>query len=106
MNNFKRRFFVILLLGWLVHVPGTLLGKATNKAPMKFAKGDAVTDRPVVGQPREKRLDSGKETQAPQGQGRHQGRNPGRESGETSMGEFVPSEEIEAGQAVDFPSDI
>ena len=106
MNNAKNRFFIILLLGWLVHVPGTLPGKVTNRAPVKFAFGDAVADRPVVRQSREKSRDTGKGTQTPQGQGRQQKRNPGTGGGETSMEEFVPSEEIKAGQAVDFPSDI
>ncbi len=106
MNNAKRRFFVILLLGWLVHVPGTLQGKAENRTPVKLAQGDTVADRPVVRQPHEKSLDTDKKTPAPQDRRRQQRRNPGRESGETSMEKFVPSEEIEAGQAVDFPSDI
>jgi hypothetical protein len=106
MNNAINRFLIILLLGWLVHVPGTLPGDATNSAPMKFAKRDAVADSPVAGQPRQKSRGTGKGTQTPQGQGQQQKRNSGREGGETSMGEFVPSEEIEAGQAVDFPADI
>ena len=106
MNNAINRFLIVLLLGWLVHVPGTLPGETRNRASLKFAFGDAVADRPVVRQSREKSRDTGKGTQTPQGQGRQQKRNPGTGGGETSMEEFVPSEEIKAGQAVDFPSDI
>ena len=107
MNNSFNRFFIILFLMWLVHVPGTLPGKATNGDPVKFALRDTVADRPVVRQPqekgREKDRDTTKGRQTSQGQ---QGRNPGKGGGETSMEEFVPSEEIKAGQAVDFPADI
>jgi len=106
MNNAKRKFFVILLLGWLVHVPGTLPGETRNRASLMLAFGDAVADRPVDRQPREKSRNILKGTQTPQGQGRQQKQNPGTGDGETSMEKFVPSEEIEAGQAVDFPSDI
>jgi len=106
MNNAINGFFVILLLGHLVHVPGTLPGKATNGAPVEFALRDAVADRPVVRQPREKGRDTTKGRQTPQGQGQQQGRNPGKGGGETFKEEFVPSEEIKAGQAVDFPADI
>ena len=106
MNNAINRVSLILFLVWLVHVPGTLPGDATNRVPMKFALSDAVADRPVVRQPREKNRDAAKGTKTPQVQRRQQGQNLGREGRKTSTGEFVPSEEIEAGQAVDFPADI
>ena len=105
MNSAINGFLVILLLGHLVHVPGTFPGKATNGDPVKFALRDAVADRPVVRQPREKGRETTKGTQTPQGQGQ-QKRNPGKGGGETFKEEFVPSEEIKAGQAVDFPADI
>jgi hypothetical protein len=73
---------------------------------MKFALRDTVADRPVVRQPQEKNRDSEKGTQIPQGREYQKKRNSGRGGGKTSTGEFVPSEEIEAGQAVDFPADI
>jgi hypothetical protein len=106
MNSAMNRVIEILLIGWLVHVPGTLPGKATNGTPVKFALRDAVADRPVVRQPREKDRDTTKGKQTPQGQGKQQERNPARGGGETFKEEFVPSEEIKAGQAVDFPADI
>ena len=106
MNNAFNRFFAILPLLWLIHVPGTLPGDATNSVPLKFVKADAVADRPVVRQPREKNRTTVKGTQIPQGQGYREKRNAGKGSGKTSTGEFIPSEEIEAGQAVDFPTDI
>jgi hypothetical protein len=106
MNNAFNLFFVILLLLWVVHVPGTWSGDATNRVSMKFALRDTVADRPVVRQPLEKNRESEKGTRIPQGQGYPQKRNSWKRGGETSTGEFVPSEEIEAGQAVDFPADI
>jgi hypothetical protein len=106
MNSAMNRVIEIFLIGWLVHVPGTLPGDATNRAPVKFALRDAVADRPVVRKPREKGRDTTRGTQTPQGQAQGQDRNPARAAGETAMEEFVPSEEIKAGQAVDFPADI
>ena len=106
MNSAMNRVIEIFLIGWLVHVPGTLPGDATNRTPVKFAIRDAVADRPVVRKPRKKGRDTTKGTQTPQGQGQRQEPNPARAGGETATEEFVPSEEIKAGQAVDFPSDI
>jgi hypothetical protein len=106
VNSAMNRVIEIFLIGWLVHMPGTFPGDTTNRAPLKFAIRDVVADRPVVRQPREKGRDTTKGTQTPQGQAQGQDRNPARVDGETATEEFVPSEEIKAGQAVDFPADI
>lgn len=106
MSNFMKGLFVILLLLLMGHVPVPLPGEAkdTRRVSVELARGDAVADPPAGS--REKAPDTATGKERPQNQGEQQGRGSDPGGGESTIKEFVPSEEIAAEQAVDFPADI
>lgn len=107
MSNTINRLFVILVLGLMVCAPGRVHGETgnTGKAPVTLARGDTIADRPVVKQSGDGSQGPVKGKQKTQGQ---DGQNTVRETRAKKpyIKEFVPSEEIAAEQAVDFPADI
>ena len=109
MRHSIDRLFIILVLGLVVCAPGRLHGEAENagKVPVMLVRGEPVADRPVARQPGERAQGPAKEKQKTQGR-EQEGQNIGRDtkSGAPVIREFVPSEEIAAEQAVDFPADI
>lgn len=109
MSNSINRLFIILVFGLMVCVPGRLHGEAgnTGKVPVMLVRGDTIADRPVVKQSGERNQGPAKEKQKTKGR-EQEGQNIGRDtkSREPLIREFVPSEEIAAEQAVDFPADI
>ncbi|MBW1773935.1 MAG: hypothetical protein JRJ51_07510 [Deltaproteobacteria bacterium] len=109
MSNSINGLFIILVLGLMVCAPGRLRGEAgnTGKVPVMLVRGDTIADRPVVRQSGERNQGPAKEKQKTQGR-EQEGQNIGRDtkSRDPLIREFVPSEEIAAEQAVDFPADI
>ena len=99
---------MILVLGWLVCVPGRLHGETgnTEKVPVMLARGDTPADKPAVksGAGRQGSVKAGQQTQGREQEG--QNTVPKTSAKKPYIKEFVPSEEIAAEQAVDFPADI
>ena len=109
MGHSINRLFILLALGLMVCAPGRLHGEAgnTGKVPVMLARGEPIADRPVVKQSGERNQGPTKEKQKTQGR-EQEGQNIGRDTKSRApvIREFVPSEEIAAEQAVDFPADI
>jgi hypothetical protein len=100
---------IITLLLFIVHVPGPVCGEAgnTGEFSVRLALGEAVADPPAdspgkVPEPADRR----QQPRAPRQEQQVGGTAPGGVTKEPFIREFVPSEEIEAGQSVDFPADI
>jgi hypothetical protein len=112
MNKGVKRLFIILLLVFMAYLPGLPYGEDGNilKGPVKLARGDSpVADPPVKSPRRVPEAEKGRKRPPDPGEKRQQqGRSTGSGAGakEPFIKDFVPSEEIAAGQAVDFPADI
>ena len=109
MDHSINRLFIILVLGLTVCAPGRLLGEAEidGKATVMLVRGEPIADSPVARQPGEGSQAPAKGKQKTQGR-EPEGQNIGRDTKSRApvIREFVPSEEIAAEQAVDFPADI